>query len=77
MSKKDRSAEVDSLQAELESRQQVLGESEARKQEKLQLSEKRKQVTKSLSEIISHLQLRTELVARSNEQDNSDFVRLN
>jgi hypothetical protein len=66
-SKKDRSAEVASLQAELETQQQALGESEAQKQEKLQLSEKRKQVTKSLSEIISQLQLRTEPVASSNE----------
>jgi len=75
-SKKNRSEEITSLQAELESQQQALGELQAQKQEKMQLSEKRKEITKSLVQVISGIQLQSE-PPQADEENKSDFVPLN
>jgi hypothetical protein len=69
--------EIPSLEAELESQQQTLGELETEKQNKLQLAEKRKEVTKTLSEIIAKVQLQTGPITESDKPNGSDFAPLN
>ena len=76
--KKDSREEIATLRTELESLQQKLGELESQKQEKLQFTEKRQEVTKAMSGIISALQLRGESENSLPDQGNdSDFVPLN
>ncbi|MDA4111485.1 MAG: hypothetical protein OK439_03030 [Thaumarchaeota archaeon] len=75
--KDDSKKEIASLRAELESLQQKLGELESLKQEKLQYTERRKEVTKAMSGVISVLQLHIESDDSSPEQGDGDFVPLN